>query len=98
MLSTVEIIRRLGKKKNKERSIIPRAYDYNEKIEVFNNCRKLKESNISMRNDCLQVSLNSFRLLSAKTILQTVGRRWFMMSFSWTILSTRGTMELMAEP
>lgn len=40
-----------------------RLFDYNEKIEIFKNCKKLKGSNISVSNDFSEATLRKRKLL-----------------------------------
>lgn len=63
-VSSVERIHRLGRKKaDKDRPIIMRLYDYNEKIAIFNQCKKLKGSEINISHDYSQETLEKRRLL-----------------------------------
>lgn len=51
-VSSIERIHRLGPKRlNKDRPIIMKFADYNEKIGVFRQCRKLKGTRISIADD-----------------------------------------------
>ncbi|CAN8026724.1 unnamed protein product [Ixodes persulcatus] len=61
---TVVRIHRLGKKKEgKCRPVIMKLYDHNEKVQVFQNCKKLKGSKISVSNDYSQATLYKRRIL-----------------------------------
>lgn len=63
-VSTVERIHRLGKRReNKIRPVIMRLFDYNEKIEIFKNCKQLKGSNISVSNDFSEATIRKRKLL-----------------------------------
>lgn len=55
---TVERIHRLGQKRGQcARPIVMNLRNYNEKIEVFKNCSKLRRSDISIKNDFSQGTL-----------------------------------------
>lgn len=76
-VQTAERINRLGKKREqRSRPIIMKFRDYNEKIEVFKNCHKLKGSSVSLQNDFCQETLRKRKQLwdSAETERAT-GRR-----------------------
>lgn len=51
-VTTVERIHRLGRKQDgKIRPVIVRFFDYNEKITIFKNCKKLKDTGMSVSDD-----------------------------------------------
>lgn len=56
---SVERIHRIGRpQKDRHRPVILRLYDYNEKMELFKNCLKLKCSDVSISNDYSQATLS----------------------------------------
>lgn len=66
----MERIHRLGKMRaDRERPVILRFFNFNEKVEAFKNCRKLKGTNISISDDYSQETLKKRKLLwlSAQT-------------------------------
>ncbi|CAN8015811.1 unnamed protein product [Ixodes persulcatus] len=67
-IKTLERIHRLGKRKEGiTRPIILKLFDYNEKVEVFRNCKKLKGTKISISNDYSQDTLVKRKNLWAST-------------------------------
>ncbi|CAN7976502.1 unnamed protein product [Ixodes persulcatus] len=67
-IETVERIHRLGKKREKfTRPIIMNFRDYNEKIRVFQNCYKLKGTNIAVQNDYWQATLSRRKMVWEST-------------------------------
>ncbi|KAH8033072.1 hypothetical protein HPB51_006063 [Rhipicephalus microplus] len=54
---SVERIHRIGRlQKDRHRPVILRLYDYNEKMELFRNCPKLKGSEVSISHDYSQAT------------------------------------------
>lgn len=65
-VSSVERIHRLGRlQEGKSRPVILRLFNYNEKQEVLNNCKKLKKKNtgLSVSNDHSQSTLSKRKKL-----------------------------------
>lgn len=70
MVSSVERIHRLGQKKqSRDRPVILKLYDFNEKVAIFKNCKKLKGTKISVSDDYSPETVEKRRLLwkSAQT-------------------------------
>ncbi|XP_077501328.1 uncharacterized protein LOC144112345 [Amblyomma americanum] len=65
-VNTVERIHRLGKRGvDKVRPVIVRFFDYNEKMNLFRNSKKLKGSNTSLSHDYSQATLHKRKKLWA---------------------------------
>ncbi|CAN8025063.1 unnamed protein product, partial [Ixodes persulcatus] len=63
-VSSVERIHRLGRlQEGKSRPVILRLFNYNEKQEVLNNCKKLKNTGLSVSNDYSQSTLSKRKKL-----------------------------------
>lgn len=70
-VSSVERIHRLGKKNgNKARAVIIKFFDYNEKMAILKNCKKLKGTKISVSNDYSQATSQKRRNLWASTKIE----------------------------